>query len=63
MHDDHDKLIAKIQFFYDYICQKHDSSITEVFKGDHESMKLSTHMLSVLAEEYGKIFEDFIYTE
>lgn len=64
MDCEHDKLIAKIQFFYDILSLKHDLVLNEIFeKRDEESLKISNTVLSVLADEYRKLFENILYME
>jgi hypothetical protein len=63
MNTEHDKLIAKIQFYYDFLCTKHDNAVYEVFENDEDASKISTRIHSLLAEEYRRIFEEILYME
>lgn len=67
MNQEHGQLIAKIQYFYDVLCERHDDSINEIFESlsetIDESKTISTQVHSVLAEKYRSIFEEILYTE
>ena len=67
MNDEHVRLVAKIQHFYDVILRRlgelEDSSLNVVTSKDSVAYKEKSCELNFLAFEFAKIFETFLYKE
>jgi hypothetical protein len=65
MENGHDKLIAKIQHFYDQLVKKSEQysemSLTAEFPTDRHKNGLSADEYKIIAVVYKEIFEDFLY--
>lgn len=64
--NEHEKLIAKIQYFFDLLSSKHDFIINEILAKNEDVIKnnIKVDIIEInasLEDEYKKIFEDFLY--
>ncbi len=67
MNDEHQKLVAKIQYFYDIMTNRlskfEDLSLTGMPESDRSAFAEVATELNYLALEYSKTFENFLYKE
>jgi len=67
MSDEHVKLVAKIQHFYDVMIRRlqemEDGSLTSVNNMETLAYREKSLELNFLTAEYGKTFETFLYKE
>lgn len=67
MSDEHVKLVAKIQHFYDVMMRRlqdmEDGSLTSVHQTESLAYKEKAVELNFLSFEYAKTFENFLYKE
>lgn len=67
MSDEHVKLVAKIQHFYDVMLSRlnsmEDSSLTSTNDLERISYREKSVELNYLTFEYSKTFENFLYKE
>ena len=67
MSDEHIKLIAKIQHFYDFMIQHlncaEDEFLSFTHPLDKTIYKTKREMLNSLSVEYCKTFENFLYKD
>ena len=64
MSDEHIRLVAKIQHFYEIMLAKNSQILDEAIAGKSLDMKVSTVVaseISALLTEYEKAFESFLY--
>lgn len=67
MSEEHVRLVAKIQHFYDLMLQRlrdvEDSELTVIHDGCSAGEREKIEELEFLAYEYAKTFENFLYKE
>ena len=67
MSDEHIKLIAKIQHFYDFMNRRlvefEDRGIVEYTEFDRVGYREKTIELNSLLTQYAKVFQEFLYKE
>ena len=67
MSDDHLKLIAKIQHFYDFMASRsknfQDDSILDNLENMRNSARDKALELDELSHEYSKVFQEFLYKD
>lgn len=67
MSDEHVKLVAKIQHFYDVMISRlreiEDNSLTSVDKSETLAYKEKSIELNYLSFEFAKTFDTFLYKE
>lgn len=67
MNDDHDKLVAKIQHFYDMMIYRiqevEENALIIKAENDKKMRQEKCSELKKLIDEYSKVFETFLYKE
>lgn len=67
MNEEHLKLIAKIQHFYDLMAQRlanyENESIASPNESDRHRAKAKAEEITTLLFEYSKVFHEFLYQE
>ncbi len=67
MNDDHLKLVAKIQYFYDVMISRlenmEDRTMTSICTLESNGCKQKSIELNYLADEFSKTFDNLLYKE
>lgn len=61
MTEEHTKLVAKIQHFYDHILRLHEQIIDDQLMNDDKKEDSSLFQILKVVDEYEKVFNEFLY--